>query len=484
MATSGMLSMPAAGQRGAPRALRRSAADRRACSPSTNGRSSLVTPPWSRENGAQVAARKARTEVAIKNGSWLEKQMQQFEGQVQPVTTPTGSRRAQRPGHVDTDFEIECRRSTIAVASGTSGNMRAYAQGAPLVAARNRGHLHQDQAAALQQGADRWGASSSSWVGDGLGRAAQRQPSLSAAGRPTGLSPAVAPTSLTSESIATICTTAREANPGFRSHMEDESKVIDPFLVGERPGDLWSYFAVYDGHGGRAAVDYVEGKLHGLVFEELRAALACAGLDAVSDEAVSEVLSRAFQRADEQLRILGTWRCGCTATVVLAHRTTSSLRLHVANVGDSRCIVVDSDNRECRLSMDHRPNDPAEIQRVELEGGFVTRGRVAGQLGVSRALGDHSLKSVGVSWRPSVCARDASRDVALVIGSDGLWDAMSDASARILVDRCMSDHGQEKAAELLMREALRAGSTDNITTLVAFFGKAKSQVGWPGSGGA
>jgi len=265
--------------------------------------------------------------------------------------------------------------------------------------------------------------------------------------------------------------------------MEDESKVIDPFLVGERPGELWSYFAVYDGHGGRAAVDYVEAKLHSLVLEELRAALAGAGLDAVTDEAVSEALSRAFQRADEQLRILGTWRCGCTATVVLAHRTTSSLRLHVANVGDSRCIVVDSDNGEYRLSMDHRPNDPAEIQRVESEGGFVARGRVAGQLGVSRALGDHSLKNVGVSWRPSVCARDATWDVALVIGSDGLWDAMSDANARILVDRCIFDHRHEKAADLLMREALKAGSTDNITTLVAFFGKTMTHAGWPGSGG-
>ena len=80
---------------------------------------------------------------------------------------------------------------------------------------------------------------------------------------------------------------------------------------------------------------------------------------------------------------------------------------------------------EWRLSVDHRPNDPSEIRRIEGEGGFVTRGRVAGQLGVSRALGDHALKASGVSWRPYTCARDSTQDIVLIIASDGLWDAMS-----------------------------------------------------------
>ncbi|CAE7948300.1 PTC1, partial [Symbiodinium sp. KB8] len=202
---------------------------------------------------------------------------------------------------------------------------------------------------------------------------------------------------------ASLCRAASEANAAFRAHMEDSSVIIDPLLA-EQDGELWGYFAVYDGHGGRQAVDFCETKLHGLVLDELLNVTRMAG-EPVADEVVGEVLSRAFRRVDEQLKLLGTWRCGCTATVVLAHRTASGLRLHSANVGDSRAIVLESGS-ECRLTRDHRPTDPAEIQRVEAEGGFVARGRVVGQLGVSRALGDHSLKSVGVTWHPHICTRE------------------------------------------------------------------------------
>ncbi|CAE7028835.1 PTC1 [Symbiodinium sp. CCMP2592] len=246
-----------------------------------------------------------------------------------------------------------------------------------------------------------------------------------------------------------------EANAAFRAYQEEprartggagrlpsglfpEDRAVH---IVEPNGDLWSYFAVYDGHGGSEAVDFCQTKLHGLVLDELLNVTRTAG-EPVGDEVVAEVLSRAFRRVDEQLKLLGTWHCGCTATVVLAHRTASGLRLHSANVGDSRAIVLESGSA-CRLTRDHRPTDPVEKQRVEAEGGFVANhGRVGGQLAVSRALGDHSLKSCGVTWRPHICAREVPQagtkaavtisvcgrglvqDTVLVIASDGLWDVM------------------------------------------------------------
>eukprot|EP00931_Biecheleriopsis_adriatica_P006562 TRINITY_DN107950_c0_g1_i1.p1 TRINITY_DN107950_c0_g1~~TRINITY_DN107950_c0_g1_i1.p1 ORF type:complete len:488 (+),score=71.17 TRINITY_DN107950_c0_g1_i1:142-1605(+) len=338
----------------------------------------------------------------------------------------------------------------------------------------------EEQSFAAQTG-DRWGVTPA-WFAQGpmAGRVFRQTskssgPSSRGTATPAGQGTAPGP-------VALLARTANEPNSAFRAHMEDESIVVDPFLAGEVEGDYWGYFAVYDGHGGRQAVDYVQAKLHGIILEELKERVAFA--DNVTDEAVAEVFTRAFQRVDEHLKLVGTWRCGCTATVVLAHRTSAGLRFHAANVGDSRAIAVDAFGSEWRLTRDHRPNDPAEIQRVESEGGFVTRGRVAGQLGVSRALGDHSLKNVGVSWRPTVSARDASQDVALVIGSDGVWDAMGDAAARAVIERSMSEHAHDKAAETLVKEAWRAGSTDNITTLVAFFGKGTTSCRMPRSGGA
>mmetsp|Transcript_3878 Transcript_3878/g.9881 ORF Transcript_3878/g.9881 Transcript_3878/m.9881 type:complete len:485 (-) Transcript_3878:209-1663(-) len=269
---------------------------------------------------------------------------------------------------------------------------------------------------------------------------------------------------------ALLTCVAQEQNAGYRAHMEDTAVVIDPYLVGDEDddGERWGYFGVYDGHGGRQAVDYCEEKLHEVILNELRLAKPRPGTR-MTDDAVAEALSKAFRRVDDQLKLVGAWRCGCTATVALTRKTPLAMRLHVANVGDSRGVVVDSSHVEWRVSQDHRPMDFSEMRRIEGEGGFVARGRVSGQLGVSRALGDHALKNQGVSWKPYTCARDATHDTALVLASDGVWDAMGDADARLVVQHSLSERIPEKAAHMLLEDAQRRGSTDNITCLVAFF---------------
>ena len=85
--------------------------------------------------------------------------------------------------------------------------------------------------------------------------------------------------------------------------------------------------------------------------------------------------------------------------------------------------------RAVRLSKDHTPNDPAEADRVRRAGGAVFRGRVDGQLAVSRAIGDHSLKQSGVSAQPHQQHLPLTKDHRYVIvACDGLWDVMSDTS--------------------------------------------------------
>ncbi|CAE7205998.1 Ppm1l, partial [Symbiodinium pilosum] len=63
------------------------------------------------------------------------------------------------------------------------------------------------------------------------------------------------------------------------------------------------------------------------------------------------------------------------------------------------------------------------------EGGFIRFGRVGGALSVSRSLGDHNLKGAGVSCVPDVCSFSVSEGEALLMASDGFWDALSDDDA-------------------------------------------------------
>ena len=62
-------------------------------------------------------------------------------------------------------------------------------------------------------------------------------------------------------------------------------------------------------------------------------------------------------------------------------------QLLVANVGDSRCVLCRS-GVALDMSIDHKPDDDKELNRIENAGGKVTgEGRVNGGLNLSRALG-------------------------------------------------------------------------------------------------
>ena len=58
----------------------------------------------------------------------------------------------------------------------------------------------------------------------------------------------------------------------------------------------------------------------------------------------------------------------------------------VANVGDSRALLVHADGGVKELSKDHKPSDDGESERVVAAGGCVFYNRVDGQLAVSRAI--------------------------------------------------------------------------------------------------
>jgi len=252
--------------------------------------------------------------------------------------------------------------------------------------------------------------------------------------------------------------------------MEDRYIAIDPFMSGESGREQWAFFAVYDGHGGSQAAEFCNRELHKQLAVELRKGIKDQRNpgSALADEAVASALTRTFQLADDQLQKMGAFNWGTTATVALVRRTGSSLRIHVANVGDSRALAIDGARGHARISQDHRPSDESEARRVRQEGGFVQFGRVSGVLAVSRALGDFSYKGAGVSWRPTISVREATGDTALVIGSDGLWDFLEDGDVRAVVEMGAKEQAYD-LAHRLVGDAKRCGSTDNTCCLVIFW---------------
>ncbi len=256
---------------------------------------------------------------------------------------------------------------------------------------------------------------------------------------------------------------AADQNVRCRKYMEDDHAVVDDFC-----GEVgWLYAGLYDGHGGRSAVDFLTGHLHATVERELRGGVMGARVEPV------EALSAAFSKVDRMLMQLGCRQCGATAAVCLFMRSaapSAPLEVHVANAGDTRVVLVREGAPAVRLSVDHTAADPAEVRRVELAGGRIINNRVGGTLAVSRALGDHVLKGPngGVTPEPHcITHRAVAGDRFLLMASDGVWDVMSDDEAQELVLQHAAEHqSPAEIAREIVSAALARGSCDNISALL------------------
>jgi serine/threonine protein phosphatase PrpC len=171
-----------------------------------------------------------------------------------------------------------------------------------------------------------------------------------------------------------------------------------------------------------------------------------------------------------------------------------------------------------RLTSDHNCSSESERDRIRRSGGFVYRGRVAGVLAVTRSLGDQALKRY-VLAQPHICTattrtpasrghqslsgsaepedftnkenRGASAPAAaaadcgaaaspsspgpgslgdfLIVACDGLWDVVDDQSAADFVaEQLRRGADPSRVAPMLVGEALRRGTGDNVSVIVAF----------------
>eukprot|EP00903_Cladosiphon_okamuranus_P021883 g20118.t1 len=153
-------------------------------------------------------------------------------------------------------------------------------------------------------------------------------------------------------------------------------------------------------------------------------------------------------------------------------------RLWVANAGDSRAVLgtemkeppVEGSNIDgevsrlvaIALSNDHNPDSPGELERIESCGGFVSPPPEEGLsarvwldremtrigLAMSRSIGDHAVKDVGVIATPEVKMRIInSRDSFLVLASDGVWEFMNNKEVVDLVQERLQRGGGRQAAD-------------------------------------
>ena len=215
--------------------------------------------------------------------------------------------------------------------------------------------------------------------------------------------------------ISTVCT-----SQGNRPTQED-------FSVFENEK---GFFAVCDGHGGNFVANFVAQKLH--TFAETT-------LDTLPYSEIEATLREKLQSINVNLKSTPWFKHFFTGSTMVASVVRNE-GIILANIGDSRAIVVNKAGEIIAATTDHKPNMPGEKERIEATGASVyeyvyadcsifrikpPRGDPG--LAMSRAFGDFHLERFGCIADPDIISIPVTEEVTpswILLASDGLWDVM------------------------------------------------------------
>ena len=160
--------------------------------------------------------------------------------------------------------------------------------------------------------------------------------------------------------------------------------------------------------------------------------------------------------------------------VTLLYKKNAPKKIFIANVGDSRAIIIKSDDNDDntqwsyeQLSRDHKPSEPDEAERIIKYGGEIQKienekGVIEGPLRIfkkneegpglamSRSFGDSDGQNLGIIAEPEVKEYSTTKnDKALIIASDGLWEYVSNEEVmNVVKNLCNKKDGNAIANEL------------------------------------
>jgi serine/threonine protein phosphatase PrpC len=268
-----------------------------------------------------------------------------------------------------------------------------------------------------------------------------------------------------------------EPVPGGSTAKINQDRPIAIFPFGEDAAT--GLFGVFDGHGrvGEKVSQYVIDTLPGTLLAN----------EAFKAKDYGKAMKEAFVDVDRTLAdhvdagVSGTTAVSC---IIQANH------LWIANSGDSRAIIARQKKNSMALmaidlSVDQKPDTPAEMKRILQMGGHVTPAGSNGSpsrvwhnlrgLAMARSIGDHHAATVGVIAEPEITEYELTDDdVALIIASDGVWELLSSQSVADIVASVKSLDPAEICRQIIdqssyMWKIEEGDYRDDITVVVLTF---------------
>ena len=205
----------------------------------------------------------------------------------------------------------------------------------------------------------------------------------------------------------------------------------------------YAVFCVADGLGGHAHGEVAAGK----AIDEIRQ----IATGRIFTERPSDLLSRAFDAANHRISLYNREHRVNSATTLVAAIVHAQGRCTIANYGDSRAYLIGQDGI-------WHTRDHSFVEQL------IGSGMLKEEDSFRHPHNNILTQALGLERRafPDIYERDVKGKV-LILSSDGMHDFVRPERIRDIA----LHHEPAQAAELLVREAIDGGSTDNITVIIS-----------------
>ena len=303
---------------------------------------------------------------------------------------------------------------------------------------------------------------------------------------------------------------------GWRKRQEDAHVAI----VSQGEKKNIDVFGVFDGHGGKEISQFVSNhfieeliknkNIDSNMSQALKETFIKMDEIMITPESVEEIkkYARLSKEADDlqskneppnsQMALLSQFmgqkdpeandiymRTGCTACVMSIDEEAK--KLYFANAGDSR-VVMCKNGVAYPQSEDHKPEMESEKTRIYKAEGFISDGRVKGNLNLTRGFGDLEYKQNKnlppeeqmITANPDIKIVDYEKDINFVIiGCDGIWDCLKNQEACDFVSKRLKENPNIQLSKIIeeMMDTIVAKDLynesgigcDNMTCIVIVF---------------
>ena len=257
--------------------------------------------------------------------------------------------------------------------------------------------------------------------------------------------------------------------------------------IGQWPNSL-SYFAIFDGHCGITCSEYLMKNLHNFIFN-----------NQFFPNNPIKALEYAFDKAEEEFyMIYEKSDSGSCAIVCLLIDDV----IYVGNLGDSRLIISNNNGKNYRiLTNDHNLYNENERKRIEMNGSKIYQEKIQlnqyiinknnnnniflvgpyrinpGGLSITRSIGDFSSKILSYGGmpntiipKPEIISYKITSDTDFIfLASDGIFNVMKNIEIIHLISEIKDNKNDYlKSADLIIKNALKRNSTDNLSCIVIF----------------